>query len=187
MNNPRFTGLLLLLTGVLTLMGNTMDVLPPQAFWAGLLTYPIGGYLFFMGSRHAIDRAETRHARAVNPRLGNKPGEAHAALQARSAPNPNAAPQPEPPSEPASESRIVESLRRPAQAPASEPVDSDPLAFHELDPEESEAGFDTDVSFPLEIQERRSLADQLEKLSKLQEQGIISAEEYAVAKAKLLG
>ena len=51
MSNPRFTGLLLLLIGVLTLVGNTMDILPPQAFWAGLLTYPIGGYLFFMGSR----------------------------------------------------------------------------------------------------------------------------------------
>ena len=44
-------GLLLLLIGVLTRVGNTMDLLPPQAFWAGLLTYPIGGYLFFMGSR----------------------------------------------------------------------------------------------------------------------------------------
>ena len=51
MSNPRFTGLLLLLIGVLTRVGNTMDILPPQAFWAGLLTYPIGGYLFFMGSR----------------------------------------------------------------------------------------------------------------------------------------
>ena len=90
MKNPRFTGLLLLLTGVLVLMGNTMDVLPPEAFWAGLLTYPIGGYLFFMGSRDAIERVETRTARALNPQLSNESGQSFAKLQARSAPNPNA-------------------------------------------------------------------------------------------------
>ena len=68
MPNPRFNGLLILLIGGLVLVGNTMDVLPPEAFWAGLLTYPIGGYLFFMGSRSAIERAEMRTARALKPR-----------------------------------------------------------------------------------------------------------------------
>jgi hypothetical protein len=193
MANPRFTGLLLLLTGVLVLMGNTLDVLPPQAFWAGLLTYPIGGYLFFMGSRAAIEKSETRHAQALNPRLANDAGEAHAARQARSAPNPNAvdASAAAEPVEPERESRIVASLRRPPEAPpeASEPKAStpEPLAFHEIGPEDDEGmQVTTDVSFPVEIQEQRSIADQLEKLSKLQQQGIISAEEYAVAKAKLL-
>ena len=74
MANPRSTGLALLLVGVLVLMGNTLDVLPPQAFWAGLLTYPVGGYLFFMGSRQAAERAEHQTARRLNPRLGNTPG-----------------------------------------------------------------------------------------------------------------
>ena len=35
----------------------------------------------------------------------------------------------------------------------------------------------TDVSFPLEVQERCSLADQLRKLQRLHEEGIISDEE----------
>jgi hypothetical protein len=42
------------------------------------------------------------------------------------------------------------------------------------------------VSFPLEVQEQTSLADQLDKLNRLREEGIISTEEFAVAKAKLL-
>ena len=44
----------------------------------------------------------------------------------------------------------------------------------------------SDVSFPLEIQERTSLAEQLDRLHRLQEEGIITAEEFAAAKAKLL-
>ncbi len=183
MSNPRFTGLLLLLTGVLVLMGNTMDVLPPEAFWAGLMTYPIGGYLFFIGSRRAIDRAETRHAQKLNPRLANDAGEAHARLQERSAPNPNAP-----------ETALPSFQARPPAAEiesevAAAATSSEPLALHELPPEDETEDFEvgTDVSFPIEVQEQRSIADQLEKLSRLQEQGIISAEEYAVAKAKLLG
>jgi hypothetical protein len=175
MKNPRFTGLLLLLAGVLVLMGNTMDVLPPEAFWAGLLTYPIGGYLFFMGSREAIERIETRTARALNPQLKNAPGDSFARLQARSSVHPHA---PELAGSEEPSSGIGDSPRRPAP--------SEPLALHDLQEEDTDFKAESDVSFPVEIQERQSLADQLEKLTKLQQQGIISAEEYAVAKAKLL-
>ncbi|MBW2725156.1 MAG: SHOCT domain-containing protein, partial [Deltaproteobacteria bacterium] len=45
----------------------------------------------------------------------------------------------------------------------------------------------SDVSFPIEVQQQDSLADQIMKLQKLKEDGIISDEEMAVAKAKLLG
>jgi len=45
----------------------------------------------------------------------------------------------------------------------------------------------TDVSFPLEVQQQNSLAEQLQKLSKLREGGILSDDEFAIAKAKLLG
>ena len=81
MSNPRPTGLALLLIGVLVLMGNTMDVLPPEAFWAGMLTYPIGGYLFFVGSRRALERAELRTTRRLNPKLGNSLGRDYAQRQ----------------------------------------------------------------------------------------------------------
>ncbi len=45
----------------------------------------------------------------------------------------------------------------------------------------------TDVSFPIEVQSADALADPLRKLSQLLEQGVLTEEEYAVAKAKLLG
>jgi hypothetical protein len=43
------------------------------------------------------------------------------------------------------------------------------------------------VSFALEVQEHDSLADQIMKLQKLGEDGIISDDEITVAKSKLLG
>lgn len=195
MKNPRFTGLLLLLTGVLVLMGNTLDVLPPAAFWAGLLTYPIGGYLFFMGSREALERVEKRATRAMSSRVSSDPGQAFAKLQERSQPphsaRPKAGESDPQPVEP--ESRIVESLRaKPAAkeaGPAEQdsPVAAEPLALHDLQEEDTGSETAPDASFPVEVQEPQSLADQIQKLDKLQRQGVISAEEYAVAKAKLRG
>ena len=44
-----------------------------------------------------------------------------------------------------------------------------------------------DVSFPVEVQRGDALADQLLKLNKLLTQGILTEQEYAIAKAKLLG
>lgn len=194
MSNPRFTGLLLLLIGVLTLVGNTMDVLPPQAFWAGLLTYPIGGYLFFIGSRRAIERAEIQTARALHPRLGNAKGEAFARQQEKRVVNPHA------PHESAnekaargapSETGPSQATHSPVQAAATDQVVPGEVVLYDVDAEDGGADQDfrvtTDVSYPLEIQEQRSIADQLEKLGSLHRQGIISAEELAIAKAKLLG
>ena len=45
----------------------------------------------------------------------------------------------------------------------------------------------TDVSFPVEVQSADALADPLRKLIQLLEQGVLTEEEYAVAKVKLLG
>jgi hypothetical protein len=45
----------------------------------------------------------------------------------------------------------------------------------------------TDVSFPVEVQSADALADQLRKLIQLLEQRVLTEEEYAVSKAKLLG
>ena len=188
MSNPRLTGLLLLLTGVLTLVGNTMDILPPQSFWAGLLTYPIGGYLFFMGSRQSFANAEQRTARALNPRIKNAQGEAFARQQERHIVNPHA-----------SGSDVQVSIEgfddepsawtagTPAEATTSQQVPRREVVLHDDEVSaEEEFSVASDVSFPNEGSEPMSIADQLEKLSKLQQQGVISAEELAIAKAKLL-
>jgi len=44
----------------------------------------------------------------------------------------------------------------------------------------------TDVSFPVAVQAGDALADPLRKLNQLLEQGVLTAEEYAVAKSKIL-
>jgi hypothetical protein len=44
----------------------------------------------------------------------------------------------------------------------------------------------TDVSFPGAVQSGDALADQLRKLNQLLGQGVLTEEEYAVAKTKLL-
>ena len=57
----------------------------------------------------------------------------------------------------------------------------------ELDESASDFVVTTDVSFPVEVQSGDALADQLRKLNELMGQGVLTEEEYAVAKAKLLG
>ncbi|MBW2295717.1 MAG: hypothetical protein JRG94_26000, partial [Deltaproteobacteria bacterium] len=72
MKEPRKIGLALIFLGVVILLGNTTEALPPEAFFAGVVLYPIGGYLFFKGSREAIQQAEARAARIRAPRLKNE-------------------------------------------------------------------------------------------------------------------
>ena len=57
----------------------------------------------------------------------------------------------------------------------------------ELDESDADFVVTTDVSFPVEVQQGDALADQLQKLNQLLSQGVLTEEEYAVAKAKLLG
>ena len=168
MNNPRFTGLLLLLIGVLVLFGNTLDVFPPQAFWAGLVMYPIGGYLFFVGSRRANDPAFLRAQRAAEARSGGA-GErsAQAGADGEDA---------RPVQTFDSISReIVAAARKPAEMPAASPAASPATS--------------TDSGAPAPTRATASqppgIAEQLAKLQKLHQQGIISADELAIAKAKL--
>lgn len=162
MNNPRLTGLLLLLIGVLVLVGNTLDVFPPQAFWAGLLMYPIGGYLFFIGSRRANEPGQ--HKRSADSQPQRTRGEGHAARH-------EAPPKVE--SFGSISQEIVAAARKPAEAAAGgQPAPAASMASRaDATPAEQRGGG----------------TDQLAKLNKLREQGIISAEELAVAKAKLRG
>jgi hypothetical protein len=152
-----------------------MDVLPAEAFWVGLISYPIGGYLFFMGSREAIQKAERRTSSALRPRISNEAGEAYAEQQVQRLAQ-------APPS-------IQERVR--AHAAQIEQVVEDEIVLYEVDDDEAMGSEDSfrissDVSFPLEIQEQTSLAEQLDKLNRLREEGVINAQEFAAAKAKLL-
>ncbi len=58
----------------------------------------------------------------------------------------------------------------------------------EIEINELEADFvvATDVSFPVAVQAGDALADPLRKLNRLLEQGVLTAEQYAVAKTKIL-
>ena len=178
MKEPRKIGLALILLGVLVLLGNTTEALPPEAFFAGLFLYPIGGYLFFKGSRQAINRAEVRVAGIKTPKLKNETAERYAEKQRA---NFEAR---------ASVDVQVPALKKSAEAStATNPaLDKEELVLCEIAAEQDEEEFkvSTDVSFPIEVQEHDSLADQIMKLQRLREDGIISEEELAIAKAKLL-
>jgi hypothetical protein len=181
MTNQRVAGLAFLLIGVLTLLGNTMDVLPAEAFWVGLIAYPIGGYLLFASSSKAIQKVEHRTSRSLDPTIQNERSRAYAEQQAR---NLSKAPD-------SIKERVQHARAQRAQASHREQVLKDELVLYEVDAAEattSEGDFtvSTDVSFPLELQEQTSLAEQLDKLHRLQEEGIITAEEFAAAKTKLL-
>ena len=179
MSNPRSKGLALILLGALILGGNTLDMLPREAFWAGLFTYPFGAYLFLKGSRTARERAEQRIARKLTPRLANAPGQEHARRQARHVVRPHAPRPLHAPPDPI------------ATRPSAAQGEGDELLLSELERVEPTDGghfqVTSDVSYPTALQDPGRLADQLEKLGKLQQQGIITKEELAIAKAKLLG
>jgi hypothetical protein len=59
--------------------------------------------------------------------------------------------------------------------------------YIEIDDQDDNFVVATNVSFPVEVQSADALADPLCKLIQLLEQGVLTEEEYAVAKAKLLG
>lgn len=182
MKNPRTVGLALILLGVMVLLGNTTEALPPEAFFAGLVLYPIGGFLFFKGSRAAINRAEARAANIRRPRLANERAEQQADRQLQNINDQGSVDE-----RMHSLGRVQEDARR---APPS-PQRKDERFLHEIDAdlgEEDETfSVTTDVSFPIEIQEQDSIAEQITKLHKLREDGVISEEEMAIAKAKLFG
>lgn len=178
----RILGLLLIVVGCLVMAGVVHDYLPAISFWAGLAVFPIGGWMVLAGNREAAANAEALHqARLAQRRTPPTSArqDAFAAERARFVSEDGA------------------SLERQARAAASgmqqgHAVERDEITLYELDDDdalepETEFKVSTDVSFPIEVQEQDSLAEQLEKLRRLNEDGILSDEEFAVAKAKLLG
>jgi len=176
MAHSRAVGLLLILLGVATLVGHTIDWLPSEAFFGGLLLYPIGAAIFVSGSRRARERADRRTARALRPRIANEQAERYADQQA------------------ANLSANEHATLASASAPLSRArqLTTEEIVLYEVDDDgalqlEDDFKVSTDVSFPLEIQEQTGLAEQLERLRTLRDEEIISEREFETAKAKLLG
>ena len=184
MKEPRVIGLALICLAVLILLGNTTEALPPAAFWAGLALYPIGGFLFFKGSREALQKAERRAKRIRDPRLRNETAERYAKKQARNIENHGTVD--EQIHRVRSEESNATSIDSPAGTSAAAEISPINLGAESPKINDDNLKVSTDVSFPIEIQEQDSLADQILKLQTLQENGIITAEEMAIAKAKLL-
>ncbi len=183
MKEPRKVGLALICLGVVVLLGNTTEALPPEAFFAGLVLYPIGGYLFFKGSREAIRQAEARAARIRAPRLKNETAEKYAAKQKSNIEAHGSVDAQVLTQSPQPAKAVVTSQTRGGAEPALHEVEVD--VGPDAD-EDDDFAVTSDVSFPLEVQEQDSLAEQIMKLQKLREDGIISDEEMTIAKAKLL-
>jgi len=171
----RSTGLILMGLAVAAFLASTSEALPAATFFPALALFLIGAFKFMKASRVALAEAERRTQEKLHPVLRADRSAAGAARRAErrgAALNAINAAEPRPASAPAA---------APAAGTAGGPAD-------ELLLEEPAGEFvvTTDVSFPVEVQRGDALADQLRKLNQLLTQGILSEEEYAIAKAKLL-
>jgi hypothetical protein len=167
------TGLLLMAISIAAFVGTTSDKLPPMTFFPALVLFGAGALKFMRTNHEALERAEKRTERALNPVIReNHHARAHAERQA---------------------ARRGSSLNHSgaedsnaSRGWAGNESAASPREMIEFDDQEDDFVVATDVSFPIEIQAGDALADQLRKLNQLLEQGVLTAEEYAVAKAKLL-
>ena len=176
MTDGKSTGLILMALAVAAFLGSTAEVLPPATCFPALALFAIGGLKFFKSSREAIAEAELRTQARLRPVIReNRSAQAAAertAMRRGAALN-----------------EVNAGLPAPAAgsaARASKPAAPDREAI-ELDQQEGELVVLPDVSFPVEVQRGDALADQLRKLNQLLTQGILTEEEYAIAKARLLG
>ena len=186
MNQSRSSGLLLLVVGALTFLGTTNQMLPAIAFFPGVAVCVLGLIVFMKANHVALEESEKRTLARLNPEIKSTSAELSAKRQAEVDGTTLAALD-------AREGRLA------AQGVAADQLKDDELTLYEVDQaaapveageasdEKSDFVVTTDVSFPLEIQQQSSLADQIAKLRRLADDGIISEEEFAVAKAKLLG
>jgi hypothetical protein len=160
MNQSRATGLALIATGALVFLGTTDQMLPAETFFPGLAACVLGFIVFMKANRAALQESEARKPR--RPSSANKGGDSAAEM-------------------PGNDERMRSELDRAAAAGAANTAGS-PAAEQPGDRDGEGA---TRVSSPLESQTQSSLVDQLAKLRRLADDGIISEEEFAVAKAKL--
>ncbi len=174
MSDPRITGLTLMALSLAAFVGTTSNMLPPTTFFPALALFAAGAFKFMKSNRLAVEAAEDLTRRAINPRLSeNQQVQAQAQRQA---------------DRQGSALTHAGELDENANPVAYvEPRRGAPGEAIEIDSQAHDFVVGTDVSFPIEVQSADALADPLRKLSQLLEQGVLTEEEYAVAKAKLLG
>ncbi len=176
MSDSRMTGLALMAIAIGAFIGTTSDFLPPATFFAALPLFVVGAFKFMKSNHVALEKAQARARRAIQPRLSeNRQTQIHAQRQADRQGGA------------LTYLGHSDSDDRYANPVASTGSNSTPPGGDfEIDNRDSVLLVDTDVSFPIEVQTGDALADQLLKLNRLLEQGVLTEEEYAVAKAKLL-
>ncbi len=176
MSDPRVVGLMLMAVSILAFLGTTSEAIPAATFFPALVLFAIGAFKFLRTNHEALARAERATSRARNPAMReNRMARAMADRQAANVP---AVDDSSAGRGPTSSDLQLES----GNAPHAIEIELDDGAETE-DP----TSVMTDVSFPIEIQQSDALADQLEKLNRLLDQRVLSKEEFAIAKSKLLG
>ena len=173
MSGGKSTGFILMALAVAAFLGSTSEVLPPVTFFPALALFGIGAVQFLKSSREALAEAERRTQEKLHPVIReNRSVQAGAERRAMR------------------RGATLNELNAPASAASAFPPvgrrRQTALEALELDSEEGELVVNPDVSFPVEVQRGDALADQLRKLNQLLTQGILTEEEYAIAKAKIL-
>lgn len=177
MSDPRLTGLTLMGLAVAAFLGTTTEDLPAVTFFPALALFGIGAIKFLKSNSEAMARAEKQIERRVNPVIREN---VHAQAQAERAAARRGGALNALSQDDAERAAALASGRAPEQA-----VRADAIELGGEDADE-DLVVTTDVSFPVEVQQGDALADQLRKLNTLMAQGVLTEEEYAVAKAKLL-
>lgn len=172
MSDGRSMGAILMGLAVAAFAGSTSEVLPPATFFPALALFSLGAFQFLRSSREALAEAERRTRERLNPVI--HADRSAAAAAERKAMRVGAA-------------QTALNATAPVRNPVAIRPGAPPRRPIELDAQAEEFVVTTDVSFPVEVQRGDALADQLRKLNQLLTQGILSEEEYAIAKAKLLG
>lgn len=176
MSDSRMTGVVLMGLATAAFVGTNRGMLPAATFFPALLFFGIGAVKFMRSNSEALAKAEKRVERRANPRIRQN---RHVQAQAERAAERRGATL-------NSLSETDEDAEQAARA-ASGQMDSRPGAAPiEIDGQDTNFVVTTDVSFPVEVQSGDALADQLSKLNRLMAKGVLTEEEYAVAKAKLL-
>ena len=146
-----------------------------MTFSPALALFALGVIRFLKSNHEALKRAEDKAQQDVNPAPPSQNRHAQAQAQRRAERQGSAL----------SHSGAVD---RNANVVASAEGDHRSRGGTiEIDDQDDDFVVATDVSFPVEVQSADTLADPLRKLIQLLEQGVLTEEEYAVAKAKLLG
>ena len=84
MSDSRITGLSLMAISIAAFLGTTSNSLPSATFFPALALFALGAFKFLKSNHEALEKAEDRAHRAVNPVIReNRHAQAHAERQAQ--------------------------------------------------------------------------------------------------------